>query len=194
MFSLVGYGRYDNMGCVCYSLIALGLLLLVSSAGYAVFVSASYVALGLAVGGVAAWLIGWLILQRMHWLVKQYNPNEERLDERKRIAKARAFLLPEFDAIQATRVGGSYYQYRKSPTRSDRRKPLVTEWWLPPSIFVNGGTFSFVVLDDERFTVQVPDDAEPGDVVDARPDNPDSEPFRLRLLAMRAHPDEQRLE
>ena len=195
MFSQVGYGRYDGMGCVCYSLIFLGLLLLVGAVGYAVFAGTSPVAFGLAAGGVLVWFVGWLVLQRMHRLVKQYDPNTERpLDERKHIAGARAILLPEYDAQQAARVGRAYQQHRTTGARSGRREPLVAEWWLPPAVFVNGGTFSVVLSDSEQFTVQVSDDAEPGDVVDVRPVEPHAEPFRLRLLVMRVHPDEMRLE
>ncbi|HJZ55161.1 MAG TPA: hypothetical protein VKE74_09395 [Gemmataceae bacterium] len=197
MFSQVGYARYDNIGCVCYPLIFLGLVLLVGAIAYAVNWSTSALAIGLAATGGVLWLVSWLMDKRRDWLVTQYNPNEEKpLDERKRVADARAILLPEYDARQTARIGNAYQKYLAANAGPGKREPLVTEWWLPSSVFVNGGTFSIVLPDDERFTVRVSDDAKPGDVVDASPTNPQAEPLRLRLrlLEMRVHPDELRLE
>ncbi|MBM3979990.1 MAG: hypothetical protein FJ304_06845 [Planctomycetes bacterium] len=192
MFAQVGYGRYDNLGCVCYPLIVLGVLLVVGAIGYAVLGSAATVAYVLATSGVVSWLVGWALLQRLHRLVKAYDPNEERpLDERKHIAGARAIVLADYDARQARRVSEAYRA--RGPDHGDR-EGFVTEWWLPSAVFLNGGIFTVAFSDSELFTVRVSDEAEQGDVVDARPTNPRTGPFRLRLLEMRVHPEEMRLD
>jgi hypothetical protein len=195
MFSQVGYARYDGMGCLCYSLIALGLAVLVGAIGYAAIWEAGPLALGLAATGGVVWVAGWLLLRRMHALVRQYDPNDggvihEASDERRRIAQARATPLPEYDARQAARVGRACQRPHPPGAGSGRPEPPVVEWWLPPAVFASGGTVTVLLPGGERFTARVPGGATPGDVVDASPASPPAEPLRLRLFEMRVHPQE----
>lgn len=197
MFSQVGYGAYDNMGCVSFLLDGLGISALLGAAGYAAFVSASGVAVGLAAGGGLALLIGVLIERRRGQLVKLYNPHEEdTLDKRKHVADARAILVPEYDTRQTTRVNDEYRRHREKAERNSRGEPkqFVAEWYLDPPVFIHGGAFSIALPGHKAITVQVPENTELGHVFDVRPTR-EANPFgvrvsRVRVLAMRIHPDE----
>ena len=73
-------------------------------------------------------------------------------------------------------------------------KSLVVEWWLVPSVFFNSGTFVVPLSETESVAVEVTADAEPGDVFDVKAMASNVTPFKVRLFAMRVHPDEYRTE
>jgi hypothetical protein len=195
MFSQVGYRHYDNMGCLCYFLVILGLLVLIGALGFAAIWQASPLVYSLAASGAVVWFIGWLILQRMHKLVLQYNPNAEDAilrdtEERTRTVKARATLLSKYDARQALRVSEEYKNALVSTEKSGTQDRLIFEWWLAPSVFDEGCNICFQLPDGTQYTAVVSDAAHPGDMIDAAPTSPSTKPVRLLLRQMRVHPEE----
>lgn len=193
MFPQVGYGRYDNLGCVTFAFQFLGFLVFVGAIIYGLITGFPLLAYILGVGGAAGLLFGWMLNRRRERLVAVYNPNEEMpLAERQKIADARAFLLAEYDAEQADRAGEEYAHYRT--TNPGSREPLVVAWWLPSAVFANGGTITIAIQRGPRFTANVPDTASLGDVIDTRAVGAGGTPLQLRLLEMRVHPDELRLD
>lgn len=202
MYKLVGRARYDGLGCLGYPLLILGLLVTTGSIGAATFLAAERpLLIGAAFGGAIAWIAGYFTLRHMNRLVARYDPNSEQLDERRRIAKSRALTLDAFDKLQASRARQAYIKHlgmldthRWQSPSAEKPEPLVIEWWVVPSMFMAGGTFTFRVTEYDHVTVTVPEDTEPNEVLKPYADSRSVVPFKVRVVPTRVHIDEQRLE
>jgi hypothetical protein len=203
MYKMVGQSRYDDMGCLGYPLVVLGFLAAVGSGVACIFVKDDRpILIGVALVGLLVWLGGYLVLKRMHALVAEYDPNEHDLEGRKKRAAERALTLVAYDEMQAERVRKAYNEHREAPHTKPWQQGnpfadsegLVVEWWVEPSMFSNSGAISIRLDGNEHVTVLVPDDAKPGDLFHPRRDTPNVIPFQVRLVPIRVHPDEQRLE
>jgi hypothetical protein len=151
------------------------------------------------VGGVAC-VVGLVLLWRANVLIARYDPNSEQPDRRRSLAERHALALAAFDELQASRVRREYLTHLAAlemPRRSLREaepKLLVIDWWVVPSLFTAGGTFTFRVTEADHVTVVVPEDTEPYAVLDVRVDSESVVPFKIRVVPMHVHPDELRLE
>jgi hypothetical protein len=162
-------------------------------------------------------VLGFALRQRMHRLIANYDPNEENAAEREDKAAERTYLPEAFDELQATRVRELYHNHTGSPVIATARKPwedentpasnpwakepasrssepLIVTWWVAPLMFLEGGSIAIQLSATEQVTVAVPENAKPGDVLDLQAPPPSVTPFQVRLMAIRVHPDEMRLE
>jgi hypothetical protein len=207
MYSRVGYIRYANWGCVGYPLVIFGpIALVVSGIAAALFQENWLLFLGTACAGFMACLVGYLTLRRLEWLASQHDPNTERLDERKRVARERAKTLEAFDEQQAQRARIAYNEREDLPagdptspwagleTHAKPKPPLVVEWWVAPSVLTNGGTFSIPLGEIGTVTVEIPELTESDTVLQLCSCPPSVFHFKVCVVAIHVHPDEMRLE
>ncbi|MBN9122509.1 MAG: hypothetical protein J0I06_25750 [Planctomycetes bacterium] len=153
------------------------------------------------VAAVAVWLAARSALTILRLRIEEYDPNTQELSGRERLADKRAVLLADFDAAQAKRVRREYKKYAEA-VRTPRwggssfevPEPLVADWWFTPSVMLNGGSVVIDLPGGESVTVHVPEDCLPGEVLDVHTSSREVLPFQVRVLAIRVHPDEQRLE
>ncbi len=150
---------------------------------------------------LAVWFVGGVTLDLLRKRIERYDPNTQELSQREALAEKRTVSPTDFDATQAKRVRREYKEYfaaMKNPrwggSSFEVPQPLVVEWWFTSSIMLNGGSIVIDLPGGESATFHVPEDTLPGEVLDVHASSQSVLPFQLRVLAIRSHPDEQRLE
>jgi hypothetical protein len=194
--------RYADYGCF---VVPLGLLAVAVACAAAIvgfqFPDTRSAAPRVGIGSVGAWLFGYGFLIMHRRRIVRYDPNDEPLSRREEYAAERAVRLADFDDAQALRVRREYKRHTKAVRNPrwagksfDVPEPLVVEWWFTPSMMLNGGSTTIELSESESVTVHVPEDTPPGELLDVHPSSRDVIPFQVRVIPMRVHPDEQRLE
>lgn len=203
MHKLLGQQKYDGLGCVGYLLVGVGFLV-AAGATIAWLLDKTDPGKALKIGGVGlvAWVVGLVVLGWMRKLVAGYDPNADDAKERMRLAADRTMTPEDFDRVQGLRVQRTCDEHvtaaRKRPRpavgTTDEAEPLVIEWWVMPSVFLFGATIEIVLSGGDFATVEVPEDAKPGDVLEPSVSAADLVPFSVRILPLNTHPDEARVE
>ena len=207
MCKLVAQQKYAGLGCVVYPLIVLGFLAILGAAiAWFTLTKRPPTLLWIGIGGMSAWIVGYVMKRWWSRLVARYDPNSERLAERQKCAAKRTISLEDYDESQKTRVRSTYAEYVKIFTVAARvtsrqqdsleglPEPLIIAWWVVPSLFLYGGTVSLDLSKDDSATVVLPEDAKPGCLLELATHTPLVLPFRVQILPMHVHPDEARLE
>jgi hypothetical protein len=207
MHKLVAQQKYDAVGCIVYPLIVLGFLATVGSIiAWFTLSKRPPTLLWIGIGGLSAWIVGYVMLRWWRRLIARYDPNSERLAERQKCAAKQAISLEDYDESQKTRVRSAYAEYVQKFTVAARvtsrqpdsieglPEPLILAWWVVPSLFLFGGTLSLDLSKDDNATVVIPEDAKPGCLLELATHTPLVLPFRVQVLPMHVHPDEARLE
>lgn len=203
MHEKIATKRFEALKTTANVCIAIGIF--ATFAGFiawnAVAKADQWIAILIGVGGLALTSAGIALRSTTAKKIREYDPNEERLGERKRLAAERATLRENYEEVQAIRVREIYkaYQNARSSTRwrggkQEDMEPLIVGWWVSPALFINGGVIAIQIAENATVMAAVPPDTEHGSVLDAEPDSPTIEQFQVRVLAMRVHPDEYRLE
>lgn len=219
MHKLVAQSRYNTVGCMFgYLPLVLGVLVaLVFGVLSLVMKDERRVSGIVAGGGLLGVLAGCLVLRRVKSFVAAYDPNEHDLDKRKKLAEERALPPQTYDEMQTATVRDAYNAHvrahaarpwaggapaaarpprpwARNAEQPDDPNELIVSWYVEPALFSTGGAISVSLSATSHATVLFPDTAQPGDTFPARADTPNVHPFKLRLLPIRVHPEEQRLE
>jgi hypothetical protein len=202
MAKLVGRLRYRKRGLLA----ALTILAGAVTVGFGLFTATMFpeertILLRAILCGIFICVVGLISLRRVNAIVAGYDPNLESPDKRRSIAERHSMALDTFDELQASRARRAYIKHvaaveneRQGVPSAEKREPLIIDWWVVPSIFMAGGTVTFRITEGEHVTVVVPEDTEPYAVLEACVDSDSVMPFQVRVVPMRVHPDELRLE
>jgi hypothetical protein len=142
-------------------------------------------------GGLCILLPSVGFLRFTYWLIAKHDPNNLPIEKREDLAAKRAIPRALFEDKQRIRVQEAYTKYASQLKRGRAR---AIELWLVPSAFLNGSTISFELSETEEIELVVPPETEPGTVLTTRGTRGFPPPVEVRVLAIRVHPDEMRLE
>ncbi len=215
MCKLVAQSRYNTVGCMFgYLPIVLGILVALVFGVMTLFMKDERLVSGItAGGGLVAVMVGWLVLRRIKRFVAAYDPNEHDFGKRKALAEQRALAPHVYDEMQTASLCDAYNERvsaqqsrpwaATAPQQSrpwakdaapDDPTELIVTWYAEPATFSTGGAVSIRLSATMHVTVLIPDTATPGDEFPVRADTPNVQPFKVRLLPIRVHPEEQRLD
>jgi hypothetical protein len=145
--------------------------------------------------GVVVFLLGFGLWRLGHHMLKNFTPDNLPLIERKRTAEERTWSLAAFAMYQESKAQSDFQKHvterRALPSGPE---PYEFVLWLAPTCFINGGEIPFKLPTGHPATLTLAEDTEQGTVLDVPQSAGDTKPFRVRVFAMRVHPDEQRLE
>jgi hypothetical protein len=195
--------QYTGMGCLAAIIFLMAVTFVFGGVKFLTESRAYSKMLGCFAMALVVGLVGFAVLRLMYWMQSRYDPNEEEeLASRSARADERTMSLEEYNKEQLRRVRSAYDNYttatqdkpRRKGQRKENSESLILDWWVLPSAFLEETTLSIEVVEGEFATVVVPEDMEPGSVLEPEIDDTILVPFEVRIMAMYVHPDEAQEE
>jgi hypothetical protein len=197
MFREAGEKRYGRLRLNGLPLSTLGCLIFVISMvfylkvdkGRAVCAAIAIVSFILALVGV-----GMAVISRQ--LIQAYNPNEQEPEQaRAKLARDLTMSPAAFDVQQTDYAQRLYAEYCRDAKANGhwpakKSEQLAIVWWVAPTIYTAGGTFSFRLTDQLQITVDVPQGYQSGDLLAPRRAGPQPGPVWILLRLIRVHPSD----